>query len=172
VKKYVIFLDIDGVFASTRVHMGATSCGQPMWDKFDPVAVDFLNRLHDKHNIDFVLSSTWKNNLNRLDTTIFHWMLSSFRNAGFRGNFPYPNWKTNPNDTPVSSIDGRAHEVKHFLEACLGAYDDFVIIDDTDYRFNGVLGIKRFVKTDAENGMLAKHMKHILSLTGTWEKKT
>ena len=46
-----------------------------------------------------------------------------------------------------------------------------MVIDDTDYKFNDVLGKKRFVQTDGHDGLLTKHIKNIRSLTGTWEKK-
>lgn len=166
-KKYVVFLDIDGVFTSSRVHQSADIYKSPMWDKFDPVAVDFMNRLDEQHDIDFVLMSTWKNGLNPHDTTVYHWVLAAFRNAGFRGHFPYPEWKTDPNNDAPGN---RADHVKTFLS--LNCYDDFLLFDDNDYQFNDKLDKRRFVKTDAENGLLIKHMRNALSITGMWEKKS
>ena len=40
-RKYLVFLDIDGVFTSSRVHF-AHAAAYEMWHRFDPVAVDFI----------------------------------------------------------------------------------------------------------------------------------
>jgi hypothetical protein len=61
--------------------------------------------------------------------------------------------------------------VKKYLAAERLTYDDFVVIDDNNYGFNDVLGVKRFINTDPKDGMLTKHMMNMLSLTGNWEKK-
>jgi hypothetical protein len=143
-----------------------------MWDKFDPIAVDFLNKLDADYNIDFVLCTTWKNHIKHDDPVYYHWINSSFRNAGFRGNFPYPNWKTNPKNemSKYNNRNGRAYEVKDYLDD-FGPYDDFLIFDDSNYDYNQVLGKKRWIRCNAEDGILTKQMKHTLSLVGQWEKK-
>lgn len=166
-KRYVIFLDIDGVFTSTRAHLGFARNEGELWSHFDPVALSFLNFLDENYDIDWVLMSTWVLGLEKSNPTIYHWVMSSFRNAGFLGKFPYPNWKT---QDPGKS-ETRAHMVKKYLEAERLTYDDFIIIDDTDYQFNRLLGSKRFVKMDSHDGILSKHMKNILSLVGNWEKR-
>ena len=43
-KRYLVFLDVDGVLASTRVQL-AQDFDYKVWAKFDPVAVDFFNKL-------------------------------------------------------------------------------------------------------------------------------
>ena len=53
-RKYLVFLDIDGVFTSSRVHY-AHNAVYKMWHRFDPVAVDFMNKIHDKYPVEFVL---------------------------------------------------------------------------------------------------------------------
>lgn len=170
-KKYAIFLDIDGVLCSTRVQLGYTNAKHPMWDKFDPVAIDFLNTLDDTYNIEFILISTWKENLTMDSPMLFHWINSSFRNSGFRGRFAYPHWKTNyeNNKDKYNFRIGRAYEVKDYLEEY--EYNDFLIFDDSDYDFNKILGIKRWIRTDPADGILSKHMIKVLSLVGQWEKK-
>lgn len=165
--RYVVFLDIDGVFTSTRAHLALSRQEDEMWSHFDPVALGFLNRLDEQYEIDWVLMTTWVLGLDRSNPTVYHWVTSTFRNAGFRGRFPWPNWKT---EDP-GRLQSRADMVKKYLEAERLTYDDFIVIDDTDYDFNRILGVKRFVKTDGHDGMLSKHMKNILSLTGNWEKK-
>ena len=169
-KKYLVFLDIDGVFTSSRVHT-ATNAEYDMWHKFDPIAVDFMNWIHDTYNVEFVLISTWKNNLAVDNPNIFHWIAAAFGNAGFKGKFHHK-WKTDPDETWVnkSTLYNRAQEIKEFLEA-YPIYDDYIIFDDNDYGFKKVLGINRFVKTNPENGLLHKHMLNAKSLMGTWEKK-
>lgn len=170
--KYAIFLDIDGVFCSARVQMGHTCTKHMMWDRFDPIAIDFMNKIDDLYDVDFVLMSTWKNHIKHDDPVYYHWINSSFRNAGFRGKFPWPNWKTNPtNDLEkYNRMNGRAIEVADYLKE-FGPYDDFLLFDDSHYDFNVILGVKRWVRCDPENGILVKQMKHALSLMGPWEKK-
>ena len=48
--KYLVFLDIDGVFTSSRVH-AAHNASYDSWHLFDPVAIDFMNRIHDTHPV-------------------------------------------------------------------------------------------------------------------------
>lgn len=172
-KKYAVFLDIDGVFCSTRVQLGHTCSNHKMWDKFDPVAIDFMNKIDDMYHVDFVLMSTWKNHIKHDDPTYFHWINSSFRNAGFRGRFPWPHWKTNPRNEQnekYNKMNGRAFEVQDYLNE-FGPYDDFLLFDDSHYDFNTVLGKKRWVRCDPENGILFKQMHHALAIMGQWEKR-
>lgn len=166
--KYIAFLDIDGVFTSTRVQM-STLNSRIIWDTFDPVAINFMNRLH--HQIDdlsFVLISTWKNELREADFRIAHWVQAAFRNAGFDGQLGNP-WKTNPDN--LDKFPHRGHEIKDYLETFAPACKDFIIFDDNDYSFEAILGKKRLIKTDGENGLLFKHMLNALSLVGTWDTK-
>ena len=171
-KKYAIFLDIDGVFCSTRVQLGHTCSNHKMWDRFDPIAIDFMNKIDDLYDVDFVLMSTWKNHIKHDDPVYYHWINSSFRNAGFRGRFPWPNWKTNPHNEihKYNSMNGRAHEVADYLKE-FGPYQDFMLFDDSHYDFNAVLGKKRWVRCDPGNGILLKQMDYAMSLMGSWEKK-
>jgi len=168
-KKYLCFLDIDGVFASSRVHT-ASNATYPIWHQFDPIAIQFLNKIHDTYNVKFVLISTWKNYLETENTMISHWVASAFGNAGFRGEF-HEKWKTDPDNEwhTKKGLYNRAHEIKEFLE--MYPADDFIIFDDNDYGFKKVLGVSRFVKTNPEDGLLHKHMLNAKSMMGMWEKK-
>lgn len=130
----------------------------PMWARFDPIAVEFLNRLHDRHPVHFVLITTWKLGIDLGDETARLWIDSAFVNAGFRGELANE-WKTKDDLQ-------RATGVQEYLSRY--EYKDFLIIDDTNYRFNEILGKKRFVQTHSEDGLLWKHMKDILSITGQW----
>jgi hypothetical protein len=64
---------------------------------------------------------------------------------------------------------GRTKEIKDYLND-FGPYDDFIIFDDSDFEYNKVLGIKRFIKTSSEDGILTKHMLNAKSLMGNWIK--
>ena len=170
-RKYLVFLDIDGVFTSSRVHT-AHNAEYAMWHRFDPVAVDFLNRIHDTYPVEFVLISTWKNYLRNDDVNVSQWVFSAFGNSGFRGTFPRL-WKTDPDNlwpnkpTPYN----RSHEIRDYLEEYAPDVQDYIIFDDNDYGFERVLGKRRLVRTDAENGLLHKHMLNAMSIMGNWEKK-
>lgn len=170
-REYLVFLDIDGVFTSSRVHY-AHNAVYGMWHRFDPVAVDFMNRIHDRYQVEFVLISTWKNYLRNDDHNIEHWIRAAFGNSGFRGDFGNP-WKTDPDNLSIVKDKpyNRAHEIKDYLEVYGHGVKDFIIFDDNDYLFDQVLGKRRLVRTDTENGLLYKHMKNAQSIMGTWIDK-
>ena len=157
---YLVFLDIDGVFTSTRVQMASFNYDE-IWSKFDPTAVDFMNRLYLKHDIQFVVISTWKDGLQLKNRTEEHWVISAFRNAGFIGDFA-PEWMTR---TDL----GREEGVKEYLDS--RDVDDFLIFDDYGYNYNIALRRRRHIKTDPEEGLLTKHMKKTLAITGEWDKR-
>lgn len=170
-RKYLVFLDIDGVFTSSRVHY-AHNATYDMWHRFDPVAVDFMNKIHDRYPVEFVLMTTWKNYLRYDDHNIEHWVRAAFANSGFRGQFANP-WKTDPTETWINkpSFYSRSHEVKEYLEEYGSDVSDFIMFDDNDYGFDQVLGKKRLVRTDHENGLLYKHMQRAQSLMGQWHER-
>lgn len=169
-RKYLVFLDIDGVFTSHRVHTAHNAHRAIMWQRFDPVAVDFMNYIHDTYPVEFVLMSTWKNSIRESDTVAEHWVRAAFANSGFRGSFASP-WKTDPDGfAPIKKWD-RGHEVKDYLENFASDVKDFILFDDNRYRFKEILGVKRHVWTDAHDGLLHKHMLVAKSLMGEWEKK-
>lgn len=167
--KYAVFLDIDGVLCGNRMQIAHAS-KHGMWDRFDPVAIEFFNMIDDKYNVDWVLMSTWKNHLKKDDSLIYHWINAAFRSAGFKGTFPYPNWKTNPDNKFYEGMNNRAKEVADYLKD-FGPYNDFLLFDDSHYGFNEYLGKKRWIRCHPEDGLLSKQMKHALSLMGAWEKK-
>jgi len=169
-RKYLVFLDIDGVFTSSRVHTAHNAHGNPMWQRFDPVAVDFMNYIHDTYPVEFVLMSTWKNHLKSDDTMIEHWVRSAFANSGFRGLIAKP-WKTDPDNFAVMKRWDRGNEVKDYLENFGADVEDFILFDDNQYRFKEILGKQRLVRTDADNGLLHKHMLNAKSIMGNWEKR-
>lgn len=169
-RKYLVLLDIDGVFASHRVHVAHNAYQAAMWQRFDPVAVDFMNYIHDTYPVEFCVMSTWKKGLRNDDVMVEHWVRSAFANSGFRGLFASP-WKTDPNNLASTNNWDRAHEVKDYLENYGDDVDDFLLFDDDRHRFKDVLGKNRLVLTDSTDGLLFKHMLNAKSMMGNWEKR-
>jgi hypothetical protein len=169
-RKYLCFLDIDGVLTSSRVH--TTFQGEyGMWCQFDPIAIQFFNWIHDTYPIEFAIMSTWKNHISETnDIHTEHWVRAAFANSGFRGMIAKP-WKTDPDNFAVMKKWDRGHEVKDYLENFGRDIEDFILFDDNQYRFKEILGKQRLVRTDHENGMLYKHMLNAKSIMGNWEKK-
>lgn len=168
-RKYLAFLDVDGVFASTRVHYSWDN-EYDKWSKFDPVAVDFCNKMWDRYAVEFVLMTTWKDGFDYTHKMTAHWVMTAFKNAGFRGKFADP-WKTNPMNNAELEVKDRAYEVKDYLDNYADDVVDYILFDDTRYKFKEVLGKGRWVHTDSENGLLYKHMVHAQSLMGQWDKR-
>lgn len=165
-RKYLVFLDIDGVFTSSRVHYAHNS-KYNLWARFDPIAIDFMNKIHDRYPVEFVIMSTWKNGLRNDDQMIEHWVRAAFANSGFRGMIATP-WKTDPDNFAVQKKWDRANEVKDYLENFGSDVKDFILFDDNRYRFKEILGKGRLVQTDPENGLLFKHMLNAQSIMGNW----
>jgi hypothetical protein len=169
-RKYLVFLDIDGVFTSARVTY-AHAASYEMWHRFDPVAVDFMNKIHDRYPVEFVLMSTWKNYIDVKSLQVEHWIKSAFGNSGFRGTFADP-WKTDPNESWINIPKlQRGDEVRMYLEEFGQDIEDYILFDDNVYNFEKALGKRRLVRTDPDNGLLHKHMLNAQSLMGTWHKK-
>lgn len=169
-RKYLCFLDVDGVFTSHRVHVAHNAHEAIMWQRFDPVAVDFMNYIHDTYPVEFVLMSTWKNGLKFDDDMVEHWVRSAFANSGFRGTLASP-WKTDPENVAAFKRWDRAHEVQDYLVKHGYDVDDFLLFDDNRYQFKEVLGKQRLVLTDPNDGLLYKHMLNAKSMLGKWEMK-
>ena len=168
---YYIFVDFDGVLASNRISFANThhADSYPIWSKLDPTVMEFFNKIHIKYkDVRFVWTTTWRNGMSNEQHTL-HWAYSMWYSAGFKGLFANE-WRVNSVDDARMYGD-RALEIKEYLEGPGMDYKDYIIIDDSDYGFNRVLGKKRFVKTSSEDGMLFSHMLNIWSMTGEWEKK-
>jgi hypothetical protein len=140
-----------------------------MWSRFDPVAVSFLNKLHDNvDDLSFVWTTSWRLDMPDNDMTL-HWAYTMFHNAGFRGKFgkPFRTEKLNEGNY----FNSRSYEVLDYLKKYGNDTKDFMVLDDEDYHFDELLSKKRFVKTDPVNGMLYKHMEKAWSLVGSWDKR-
>ena len=169
-RKYLVFLDIDGVFTSSRVHY-AHAATYGMWHRFDPVAVDFMNRIHDRYPAEFVIMSTWKKFIDVKSTQIEHWVRAAFGNSGFRGEFATP-WKTDPDEQSIHRRGfDRGDEVREYLDTHATDVRDFILFDDNAYNFETALGKRRLVQPDPENGLLYKHMRNAQSIMGQWHER-
>ncbi len=168
-----VFLDIDGVLASERVHLASNyTYDYDTWSKFDPVAVEFMNRIHDTYqDVRFVLMSTWKDNLSSTCVHTRHLNEAMFRNANFRGTFANP-WKTNPDNNPELAKKDRAFEVSDYLKIHAQDAEDFILFDDNRFRFKEVLGKGRLVCTNGVEGLTSRNMLDALSLMGKWKKRS
>ena len=124
-RKYLAFLDVDGVFASTRVHYSWDN-EYDKWSKFDPVAVDFCNKMWDRYAVEFVLMTTWKDGFDYTHKMTAHWVMTAFKNAGFRGKFADP-WKTNPMNNAELEVKDRAYEVKDYLDNYADDVVDYIL---------------------------------------------
>lgn len=168
--KYIVFLDFDGVLTSNRVHYSRDD-EYDMWSKFDPVAIDFFNKIHDRfEDVSFVLTTTWKEYLDIKDMGLYHILQSMFRNSGFKGRLGDP-WKVNPDNFERFSPRDRACAIKDYLDNFGAKTEDYIIFDDIDFSFERVLGQRRLVQTDPENGLLHKHMLKAMSMMGVWDKR-
>lgn len=167
--KYLVFLDIDGVFASARAQFGLAE-RKRMWSRLDPIAMEFMNRIADTFvTVEFVMMSTWRaidGFGDRLEGYSPHWVESAFVNAGFRGTFAKP-WATP--ELHMSGLMSRPAEVAKYLEA--NPCDDFLLFDDDSYEFDKLLGRKRHIHTDGQNGLLFKQMDKAWSIVGAWDRK-
>jgi hypothetical protein len=115
--------------------------------------------------------STWKNFLDVNSNSVEHWVRAAFGNSGFRGKIADV-WKTDPGESWINNSGlQRGDEVRMYLEDYGSEVKDFILFDDNKYNFKEALGKQRLVWTDAEEGLLYKHMKIAASLMGAWDKK-
>lgn len=171
--RYLVFVDFDGVLTNNRMQFGLERDAYIMWSIFDPAVIEFFNKIDRRYdNVSFVWSTSWRNGVENDNPMNLHWAYSMWYNAGFRGHFGRP-WKIDPDNERKHSkhYHSRAMEIKDYLDEYGENTKDFLILDDTDFGFNEVLGKKRFVKTDSANGMLFKHYLDAWALTGDWDIK-
>lgn len=144
----VIFLDIDGVVCTRRVHVAYKDSGT--WHRPDPVAVRLLNRLCADTGAVVVISSSWRNTDSRGDIE------AMLRRGGFSGRF-HDDWAT------PSLVGGfRGDE----LAAWLAAHPEtgaWVALDDGRDFHPG----QNLVLTHGENGFMYEHYKAARAFLGS-----
>lgn len=165
--KYLVFLDIDGVLTSERTNFANNDMNYKIMSKFDPVAIEYLNKVSEKCNVEFVLVSTWKTDMDVDNEFHKHWVLSCFKNSGFRGKFADV-WRVEDINLEGHMLYYRAVQIKKYLEDHHKDNIDYLILDDEDFRYYQILGKKRHIKTSSKDGMLYSHMQNINSIIGSW----
>jgi hypothetical protein len=147
--KNYLFLDIDGVLTSARVHVASQKPGT--WAAFDPVAVNFLEKVVDKWPAEIVISSTWRRIYDRYDWEGLFGLSNMTR-------YFHQNWRT--------GLDGpkRTHEIAEWLVAHGGPEYNYIILDDEDHSFTEEQK-RHWVHTDSENGMTLENYSEILDKT-------
>lgn len=166
---YIIFLDIDGVLTSERSFFAHSPNNYKIMNKFDPVAIDFFNKIHNTYDVEFVLISSWKTDMNVSSDYHKHWIISSFSNSGFVGKFADV-WKVSDEDN-FPALNTRAFQIIKYVEEHHASIEDYMIFDDEDYSYNKILNKKRFIKTSSKEGISLKNMKDAWSMLGSWKKR-
>jgi len=145
----VIFLDIDGVITSRRVHVAYGDDGP--WSRPDPVAVAFLNRLVADACATVVISSSWRKEESR------EFILNMLVQAGFTGEL-HDDWAT-------PDIGHRGDEVADWLSRHLEVVRWVALDDDA----SGFRRRQQVVTTSLEEGFLLEHYRRARVLLGLGE---
>lgn len=144
-----IFLDIDGVLTSARLHLATQKQG--VWTAFDPATVIFLEKVLAKWPAKLIISSSWRHIYPMHE---FH-MLFGTSNAA---NYLHQNWCTG------SDGSRRADEIADWLSNHGGTDYNYLILDDEDHGFTDEQK-NHWIRTDPDNGMLFEHYCQILDKT-------
>jgi len=150
----ILFLDVDGVFTSKRVHV-ATGGGMSLhWNGWDPVAVKFINdNFGPNTGWKVVISSTWGK------TFDFTSMCDIMGAAGLRLDL-HEEW-----NTPTIGHYQRGEEIQKWLTDndmdCMQS-KHYIIVDDND----DMLATQQdnFVKTSTDDGILSSNYSKLISL--------
>lgn len=143
----IIFLDIDGVLTSARVHIPSGHGGA--WRRFDPIALEFIEKVGHRWPAKIVLSSTWRDFFDyRSITHIFH-----------NSTIPellHSDWKTKNRQA------NRGLEVEAWLSAHPNVENYIILDDNSDFLPHQM---KQLIQTHEEEGMLSKHYQLVLNKT-------
>ena len=151
----VIFLDIDGVLTSARVHSALGDSG--FWHSFDPIAVDCIKRICFHHKFQIVISSTWRHDQHKddLDGALIKADLKQFL---------HKDWKT-----PVTMRE-RGQEIVMWLDDHKDVLE-YIIIDDVVYPITPYIDHEEYiVETDPDNGLTYKNYVKILSIIRNFDE--
>lgn len=129
----ICFLDYDGVISSPRAQV-ATG----WW--IDPIATTLLRKLHGEFGFKIVVSSTWR---------LFETRARDVLKQAQLYEALHKDWRTN--ESPDGS---RPAEIDDWLRR--NGEPEFFILDDDGFAWTGRQHA-RWVKTDAENGILLHH---------------
>lgn len=151
----VLFLDIDGPMIPGRswVSQGKFDFSRDsgIYDTFDPIAVDTINKLIDKTGLEIVVSSAWRNKG-------FDYVMDVFEKNGLSPEHVHDDWRTIKWPDPNEPFE-RDKEINEWLsrhpEVTLSA-----AIDDSQ------LSVANFVKVTFEDGMLSAQQSQLFSIFG------
>lgn len=144
-KKFYLFLDIDGVlwdwpYLKKEIDEGRIKRGGIIED-LKPESINALNYLIDKlsscYDVKLVISSSWRYNMERT--------LKILKNAGLKYD------KTV--DRTAINFERRGLQIKQYLKNKTNY--DFVIIDDEMHDFEDVFKKENIIKTDVIDGALS-----------------
>lgn len=148
----VIFLDFDGVLATSKHQQQLAATNKPLQDEygavFDPASVDCLKRICDSTDADIVVTSTWKIDLGAGGIR----MMWADRNlpGKFRG--------VTPNIDPIR----RGEEIAAWL-AAHGNDCRYVIIDDCPFTdFFQEEQLPHLFRVDERIGLDAETMEKVI----------
>lgn len=156
----VIFLDIDGVLATSRAHIALGKYGG-IWTEWDPVGVALVKKLCKEHNLKLVISSTWRFNPSQsgiMDCLEVHG-LQAYLNRGA----PYtPDFRGNGDQRY------RGYEIQAYLGNNLDIDRYLIFDDDSDF-----LPHQReyHIHTETHNGITAANYFKCLDILKEWDGK-
>lgn len=157
-KKFILFLDFDGVLCTPRQAYANADLG--LLGCLDPVAMRFLDRICYEHPVKVVISSTWRIGN---DSLYFHGL---FKAAGC-----YKLASSIHKDWATPRLSGfRGLEIMDWLERNVDTVHDYLIIDDESDMLDNQMS--RFVKTSMNDGMLTEHYIKIESTIRAFFKKS
>lgn len=145
-KKFYLFLDIDGVlwdwpYLKKEIDEGRIQRGGIIRN-LKPESIDSLNYLIDKlsscYDVELVISSSWRYDMKET--------LKILKNAGLKYDKAV--------DRTVINFERRGLQIKEYLKDKTNY--DFVIIDDEMHDFEDVFEKGNIIKTDVMEGALSK----------------
>lgn len=136
----VLFLDFDGVLVTARAQWSAKG-GGGRFTEFDPVAIQFLNRLTELVDMKVVVSSVWRYGRTPAE------LQELLSQAGFEGTVID---KTPRIGRDINGEGVRGDEIKHWLGQHPEVTKYCIIDDDSDMLPEQ---LRNFVKTDSMWGM-------------------
>lgn len=141
-KRFIIFLDFDGVLCTLRQSMAVGDKG--LLGCLDPVALDFLDRICRENKVWVIISSTWRIGAK---CSMFHKIFKATGHFHLTKSLYWDDYAT------ISSKTGhRGGEIEDWLKRNDATVKDYLILDDEtdmlDYQMS------RLVKTDCRNGIL------------------
>lgn len=141
-KRFVIFLDFDGVLCTLRqaVAVGDRGC----LGCLDPVALDFLNRMCLENDVWVIISSTWRIGAPCIN---FHNLFKATGHFHLVKSLYWADYAT-----PSLNTGHRGTQIEDWLKRNDNIVQDYLILDDEtdmlDYQMS------RLVKTDCSNGIM------------------